>query len=148
MEKQFKTVTVVGKEYQVVLYTGKNGFMVDRLVMGLFFGASGKKMTDEEMGIEIMRSISTLDEDEYMDLVISSLKGVSYVGNENEQARNLDEDYIFEYFKGKLTELYELLMGVWRVNKLTPFPQQDGSQTETTATSPQQPETNKSSLQG
>lgn len=112
-------------EYQLLPHTGFTAVNLDRKVLGLVgkMASSGMSLSDGEMGAfaALSGALSDLDDGEYRWIVETTLNRLTVVTPGQKNRSLSDMDAISEHFSGKMNQLYEVLVQVWKEEKLSPF---------------------------
>jgi hypothetical protein len=115
---------VGSEDYQLLPHTGFEALNLDRKVLGLFgrIARSGLDIPDEVVAYAALAdTMSTLDDAEYQWIVGTTLKTVTVVTAGKKNVTLSDMDAIAAHFAGNYTELYAVLIRVWKEEKLSPF---------------------------
>lgn len=111
------------EEYQLLPHTGFTAINLDRKVLGLVGRMATAFAGDDDMAAFAMLSgaLSDMGDSEYRWLVETTLGRVTVVTPGKKNVSLGDMDAIAEHFSGNMGGLYELLIRVWKEEKLTPF---------------------------
>ncbi len=112
------------EEYQLLPHTGFTAINLDRKVLGLIgrMALSGDALDGEiEAFAALSGALSDLPDSEYRWIVENSLNRLTVVteGKKNISLGNMD--VIAEHFAGRMNEMYEVMVRVWKEEKLSPF---------------------------
>lgn len=116
-----KNIELESRKYQVYPITGRRALMLDRKVLSLVVNALGMSANKSAMTQAILVEFGKMPEDDFDKLVQETLDGVVYVGDEVSKAITLSGDSIWEHFKGRIDDLYKIILMVWEAYELTPF---------------------------
>ena len=113
------------EEYQLLPHTGFTAVNLDRKVLGLVgrIAISGASLTDGEIGAfaALSGAFSEMGDSEYRWIVENTLNRVTVVTPGKKNYSLADMDVIAEHFSGKMNQLYEVMVRVWKEEKLSPF---------------------------
>lgn len=116
--------TVGKNDYQLICHTGFDALNLDRKVLGLIgrMAQMGIDISNEIDAFATLAStISELSEKDFRWLVETTLSRVTVV-NKGQKHHRLDScDAIAEQFAANRSELYTILLKVWKLEKLSPF---------------------------
>lgn len=115
---------VGSEQYQLLPHTGFEALNLDRKVLGLIgrVARSGIAILDDgDAYAALADTMSTLDDSEYQWIVGTTLKNVTVTTEGKKNVTLSDMDIVAEHFAGNYTELYAVLIRVWKEEKLSPF---------------------------
>lgn len=124
-----KDIIVGGNTYQYQgTIKGEKAINLDRKVLGLFMSldisnekVNNGKVADDYLTVLLCRTFSKMNDLDFENLVVSTLSGVVFVGNDETKSFSLNKENIFNHFFGKLNNLYELMVEVWEAASLSVF---------------------------
>lgn len=113
------------EEYQLMPHTGFVAINLDRKVLSLIgkMAVSGSDIKDDELGAfaALSGALSELADSEYRWIVENTLNRLTVVTSGKKNYSLNDMDAIAEHFSGKMGELYEVMVRVWKEERLSPF---------------------------
>lgn len=113
------------EEYQLLPHTGFTAIDLDRKVLGLIgrIALSGSEIQDEGLGAfaALSGALSEMSASEYRWIVENTLNRLTVVTSGKKSYSLGDMDSIAAHFSGRMGELYEVMVKVWKEEKLSPF---------------------------
>lgn len=112
-------------EYQLLPHTGFTAINLDRKVLGIIgkMAASGDMFSDDDAGAFAALSgvLSEMSDSEYRWIVENTLNRLTVVTPGKKNFSLGDMDVISEHFSKNMNLLYEVMVRVWKEEKLSPF---------------------------
>lgn len=121
MEIAPKTVVVGERKYQVYQITGRRVMEVERKANAIIADLIGSSVDRNSMKNTVVRIFGSMSSDEFENVVLDTLVGVVYCGEDGNPPMKLNPDNVWDHFKGALDDLYSLVFECWEVYGITPF---------------------------
>lgn len=118
---EVKDIEIAGYKYQIHPITGRKALMLDRKASALVMDMFGKSSDKDGFRKAVIDRFGKMDESEFEEMIVTSTEGIVFCGGEKEKSIKFDSENIWEHFKGRLDDLYTLVMLAWEAYKLTPF---------------------------
>lgn len=111
-------------EYQLLPHTGFEAMDLDRKVLGVVgqMARTGMFLDDETDAFAAMSCVfADMGRDDFRWIVETTLKNVTVVTPGKKNVTLSDFDIVTNHFDGRFNEIYELLVKVWKEERLSPF---------------------------
>lgn len=111
-------------DYQLLPHTGFEAMDLDRKVLGVVgqMARTGMFLDDETDAFAAMSGVfADMGRDDFRWIVETTLKNVTVVTPGKKNVTLSDFDIVTNHFEGRFNEIYELLVKVWKEERLSPF---------------------------